>query len=419
MLHHLYSFVFRLILPFLLLRLWWSGRKSSDAMAHWQDRLGLIPDTGEPVIWVHAVSVGETIAAAPLVKALLARRPKARILMTAMTATGRARARALFGNTVTYAYSPYDTPGSVARFLRRAKPQALVIMETELWPNMIDRTAAAGVPIFLVNARLSERSAKGYQQVSGLARSLLGRLNWIAAQAESDARRFMAIGASADQVSVTGSIKFDVEVTKTLQADALRLRSRLGRDRPVWIAASTHEGEDQQILDAHSDILIKHPEALLILVPRHPERFDDVAALVERQGLSMQRRSAGETEGSGQVYLGDTMGELMMLYGVADAAFVGGSLIERGGHNPLEPAAWGMPVITGPHVFNFADIYEWLDNGDGLTKAKDATSLAAAVGQCFDDPTWAKKLGSNALAVVDANRGALDRVVDGILQKLA
>lgn len=418
MLHYLYSFVFRLILPFLLLRLWWSGRKSPDAIAHWQDRLGLIPRTGNPVIWVHAVSVGETIAAAPLVKALLTRRPNASILMTAMTATGRARAQALFGDTVTYAYSPYDTPGSVARFLKRANPQALVIMETELWPNMIDRTAAAGVPIFLINARLSERSARGYQRVSGLVGSLLGKLNWIAAQAENDARRFVDIGASAEQVSVTGSVKFDVEVTDTMRGDATRLRSNLGSDRPVWIAASTHEGEDQQILNAHRSVLGSHPNALLILVPRHPERFDAVAALVEKQGLRMQRRSRRSADGESQVYLGDTMGELMMLYGVADVAFVGGSLIERGGHNPLEPAAWALPVITGPHVFNFADIYERLDKGNGLAKADGAASLAVAVGECFDDPAHAHELGSNALTVVDANRGALDRVVSGILQKL-
>ncbi|BES69919.1 lipid IV(A) 3-deoxy-D-manno-octulosonic acid transferase [Marinobacter nanhaiticus D15-8W] len=418
MVHYLYSFVFRLILPFLLIRLWWIGRRSPELLAHWQDRLGLIPDTGKPVIWVHAVSVGETIAAAPLVKALLARRPHANILMTAMTATGRARAKALFGDAVTYAYSPYDSPGSVRRFLKRAHPQALVVMETELWPNMISRTAAAGVPIFLINARLSERSARGYQRVSGLVRSLLGKLNWIAAQADSDARRFVAIGAAEDQVSVTGSIKFDVDVTDALRADARALRSQLGRERRVWIAASTHEGEDQQILDAHSDILQKHPDALLILVPRHPERFDDVAALVRQQGLSMLRRSADKASDASQVYLGDTMGELMMLYGVADLAFVGGSLIERGGHNPLEPAAWAMPVATGPHVFNFADIYERLDRGGGVVKALDASTLAAAVNQCFDDPERAGTLGRNALAVVDANRGALERVVDGILQKL-
>lgn len=418
MVHSLYSFVFRLILPFLLIRLWWTGRRSPELLAHWQERLGLIPDTGRPVIWVHAVSVGETIAAAPLVKALLARRSDAKILMTAMTATGRARAQALFGDAVSYAYSPYDTPGSVRRFLKRAHPQALVVMETELWPNMIERTAAADVPIFLVNARLSERSAKGYQRVSGLVRSLLRNLNWIAAQADSDARRFVVIGASEDQVSVTGSIKFDVEVTDALRADAGALRSQLGRERPVWVAASTHEGEDQQILDAHREILRKHPEALLILVPRHPERFDDVAALVRKQGLSMLRRSADKAGNVSQVYLGDTMGELMMLYGAADMAFVGGSLIERGGHNPLEPAAWGMPVGTGPHVFNFADIYERLDQGGGLVKAHDASTLAAEVSRCFDDRERAGVLGRNALAVVDANRGALERVVNGILQKL-
>ncbi|WP_148861680.1 lipid IV(A) 3-deoxy-D-manno-octulosonic acid transferase [Marinobacter fonticola] len=421
MLHYLYSFIFRLILPFVLLRLWWNGRHSPDVLEHWKERLGLIPEADEPVIWVHAVSVGETIAAAPLVKALIERRPDLKVLITAMTATGRARAQALFGDAVTYAYSPYDTPGSVARFLKRARPKALVIMETELWPNMIDRTAAAGTPIFLINARLSARSARGYQRVSRFVRSLLQKLDWIAAQNGNDARRFVTIGAPADSVTVTGSIKFDVEVTESLRADAGHLREQLGRERPVWIAASTHEGEDRQILEAHGEVLSKHPDALLILVPRHPERFNDVAALVQSQGLGMARRSMDSRDSASsktQVYLGDTMGELMMLYGVGDVAFIGGSLIERGGHNPLEPAAWGLPVVSGPHVFNFADIYQRLAQGHALVSASNAESLADAVSHYFDDPARARTLGQNALAVVEANRGALDKVVGGILQKL-
>lgn len=418
MLRFFYSTVFRLILPFVLIRLWWQGRHAPEALANWRDRIGFIPPSPAPVIWVHAVSVGETIAAAPLVKTLLAERPDVTVLMTAMTVTGRNQAQTLFGDTVRYAYSPYDTPGSVRRFLRRARPLALVIMETELWPNMIYQTAGNDTPIYLINARLSERSALSYQRVSGAIRPLLQRISWIAAQAENDARRFVDIGAPADAVSVTGSIKFDIEVTDELREQAAALRTSLGRDRPVWIAASTHEGEDRQILEAHLGVLRQFPRALLILVPRHPERFDDVAALIAEHGLSMARRSRDVPEDVGQVYLGDTMGELMMLYGAADIAFVGGSLIERGGHNPLEPASWGMPVVTGPHVFNFADIYERLDAGDAVLRVDGRDALEKAVSGCMQNGARAQLLGQNALAVVDANRGALQQVVSGILEKL-
>ena len=244
MLHFLYSLFFRVALPFVLLRLWWIGRRNPGAWNRWQERLGFVEPSTEPVIWVHAVSVGETIAAAPLVKALLRRRPDIPILMTAMTATGSARARAMFGDQVHYAYSPYDTPGAVRRFASRVQPRALVIMETELWPNMIANTSRHDVPIFLINARLSERSAKGYERVASLVRPLLRSLCWIAAQADEDAGRFLRIGAQPESVSVTGSIKFDVDITEALRSESATLRAQLGNGRPVWIAASTHEGED-------------------------------------------------------------------------------------------------------------------------------------------------------------------------------
>ncbi|MEP6221516.1 lipid IV(A) 3-deoxy-D-manno-octulosonic acid transferase, partial [Marinobacter sp.] len=364
MLHFFYSLFFRIALPFVLLRLWWIGRTNPEAFVRWQERLGYVEAFDEPVIWVHAVSVGETIAAAPLVKALLRRNPDIPILMTAMTPTGSARARALFGDRVHYAFSPYDTPGAVRRFVGRVRPRALVIMETELWPNMIALSRQREVPIFLINARLSSRSARGYERVASLVRPLLRSISWIAAQAEEDAGRFLRIGATPESVSVTGSIKFDVEVSDEVRAESSGLRAALGADRPVWIAASTHDGEDRQILEAHQQILEHFPNALLMIVPRHPERFDDVARLIDAMGLSLVRRSQSGSDGGGkvgsEVYLGDTMGELLMLYGASDVAFVGGSLIERGGHNPLEPAAWGIPVVSGPHIFNFETIYDRL-----------------------------------------------------------
>lgn len=422
MLHFFYSLFFRIALPFVLLRLWWIGRTNPDAFVRWQERLGYVEAFDEPVIWVHAVSVGETIAAAPLVKALLRRNPDIPILMTAMTPTGSARARALFGDRVHYAFSPYDTPGAVRRFVGRVRPRALVIMETELWPNMIALSRQREVPIFLINARLSSRSARGYERVASLVRPLLCSISWIAAQAEEDAGRFLRIGATPESVSVTGSIKFDVEVSDEVRAESSGLRAALGADRPVWIAASTHDGEDRQILEAHQQILEHFPNALLMIVPRHPERFDDVARLIDAMGLSLVRRSQSGSDGGGkvgsEVYLGDTMGELLMLYGASDVAFVGGSLIERGGHNPLEPAAWGIPVVSGPHIFNFETIYDRLDSGQGLFITDSAESLAQCVVHLFSDRASAQKAGHNALAVVNANRGALEKVVDGIVKRV-
>lgn len=417
MLHFIYSLCYRLALPFALLYLWWQTRRNGGDSRGWQQRLGLVPPTSEPVIWVHAVSVGETIAAAPLVKALLARRPDVPVLMTAMTATGAARARSLFGDRVLYAYSPFDTPGSVRRFLRRVRPQALVILETELWPNMIVETSRKRCPIFLVNARLSERSARGYKRFGGWTRSMLGRLDWIAAQAEEDAARFRDVGADENNVSVTGSIKYDVAIPDDVKQRASALRDSLGQ-RPVWIAASTHEGEDGSLLAAHGRVLESVPDTLLVIVPRHPDRFDSVSELVAKSGFSLVRRSSGQPIGNAQVYLGDTMGELLVMFGAADVAFVGGSLIERGGHNPLEPAAWSIPVITGPHVFNFETVYDQLEAGQGLVRVDNERDLAEQVIRLLTSPDQARETGRSALAVVEANRGALDRVVSGVLSRL-
>lgn len=424
MLHFFYSLFLRIALPFVIFRLWWSERKTPGAFVHCQERLGYVESLPEPVIWVHAVSVGETIAAAPLVRALLKRKPEIPILMTAMTSTGAARARALFGDQVRYAFSPVDTPGAVRRFVDRVQPSALVIMETELWPNMISISHRRNVPIFLINARLSERSARKYERVASSVHPLLQGIGWIAAQAQEDANRFLLIGAEPSSVSVTGSIKFDVAISDEIRAESLALRQKLGADRPVWIAASTHEGEDRQILEAHQAVLKHRPDALLVIVPRHPERFSSVSALVSSMGLRIQRRSqdAQREDTSGlqecEVYLGDTMGELLMLYGAADVAFVGGSLIERGGHNPLEPAAWGLPVLSGPHIFNFEIIYNQLAAGEGFFMTPSAQSLAECVERLFDDHEAAGRAGQNALDVVNANRGALERVVDGIVERV-
>lgn len=414
MIRTLYSLLARLLLPFVLLRLWWQGLRTPALARDWQHRVGLVPRSPRPVIWVHAVSVGETIAAAPLVEALLARDPDQPILLTAMTATGRERARALFGDRVRYAYSPWDSPGSVRRFLNRVRPRVLVIMETEIWPNMIAQTHKRGVPIALVNARLSERSARGYRKVGALVRPLLENFAWIAAQAPEDAHRFLALGAPSERVVVTGTVKYDIAVDAPMREAAATLRKRFGGARPVWVAGSTHRGESEHLLAAHRAVLSRYPDALLILVPRHPERFDEVARLVEGAGLRLARRSRNEDPAQAQVYLGDSMGELMLLYGASDAAFVGGSLIDRGGHNPLEPAAWGMPVLAGPHVFNFEAVYAALASGGALSMVTDGGALGQALLGLLDDPVQAREQGARALSVVEANRGALARVVAAV-----
>src|SRR5690554_1207827 len=352
-----------------------------------------------------------------MVRRLLARNLGATILMTAMTDTGLAQARKMFGDRVAYAYAPYDTPGGIRRFLNRVNPRILVIMETEIWPNMIRQCRHRRVPVFLINARLSERSARGYGRVRGVAVPIIKSISWVAAQAEKDAERFRRIGVAPGNVEVTGSVKFDVDIPDDVRAASVSFRKSLG-ERPVWIAGSTHTGEDEQLLAAHRRILEQHSDALLIIVPRHPERFDSVAAMAEEMGLSVARRSKNQSPQSAQVYLGDTMGELMMLYGASDIAFVGGSLIERGGHNPLEPAAWGIPVFSGPYVFNFETIYERLLADHGVQMVEGSDDLARAVSRLMSDAEECRAFGARALTVVNKNRGALDKVVEGIIERL-
>ena len=417
MLQFIYSQLIRLMLPYILLRLWWGGRHSPGLRRNWAQRLGFAPAVSAPVIWVHAVSVGETIAAAPMVRRLLECNPEATILMTAMTDTGLAQAQKMFGNQVQYAYVPYDTPGAVKRFLARVQPRILVIMETEIWPNLISQTRKARVPIFLINARLSERSARGYERVRGLARPIMQSISWVAAQAEQDAARFRRIGVAADKIAVTGSVKFDVDIEPRVREQAQQLKAQFG-DRPVWIAGSTHDGENSQLLKAHRQLLATLPNALLIIVPRHPERFEGVASAVTEEGFSLARRSLKQSPAQAQVYLGDTMGELMMLYGASDVAFIGGSLIERGGHNPLEPAAWGLAVVSGPHVFNFGSIYQSLEKHEGVTIVNSAQELGGYLARLLGNQQALHESGQRALAVVESNRGALDRVVAGISQRV-
>jgi 3-deoxy-D-manno-octulosonic-acid transferase len=307
-------------------------------------------------------------------------------------------------------------PCAAARFLDRVQPKLAVIMETELWPNHIHQCAKRGIPVALANGRLSQRSAKGYGRFSKLTAPMLAEMSLLAVQTEAEAQRFRDLGARPESVEVTGSIKFDLTIDPQLLQRATELRNQWqAQDRPVWIAASTHEGEDEVVLDAHRRLLANHPDALLILVPRHPERFNSVFELCQREGFATVRRSTGaNVDAQTRVLLGDTMGELLFLYALADSAFVGGSLVPNGGHNLLEPAALAKPVLSGPHLFNFLDIAAQLREAGALAEVDDAEGLAVEVQRLFELPRDAQRMAEAGLAVMRRNQGALQRLLDGL-----
>ncbi len=415
---HLYSALLYLATPLLLLRLAWSGRRNRAYWRRWPERFGFADELPKPGgIWVHAVSVGEVIAALPLLERLMANHPALAVTVTTMTPTGSDRVRAALGVRVHHRYLPYDLPGAVGRFLDDVRPRLGLLMETELWPNLVAGCAARGVPLVLANARLSAGSADGYRRIGRLVRPLLGDLAAIAAQAESDARRFVDLGADPARVTVTGSIKFDLTVDDAARDGGRDLRETLGAERPSWIAASTHDGEDELVLAAHAAVRTRFPRAVLLLVPRHPERFERVAALCVARGYRVARRSLSEPGADADVYLGDTMGELLALYAAADVAFVGGSLVPTGGHNPLEPAALGLPVITGPHLHNFVRIADLLEEAGALTRVTDAETLAGRVVELLESPQRARAAGTAGREVVARNRGALERLL-GLVEDL-
>ena len=417
-----YTLLFHLGLPLVAGRLAWRAWQAPAYARRLGERFALgLPALKPGGIWLHAVSVGESIAAAPLVRELLARYPQLPITITCMTPTGSERIRAMFGGPkyagrVQHCYLPYDLPWAAARFLDRVQPRLAVVMETELWPNHIHQCARRRIPVALANARLSERSARGYGRFRSLTAPMLAELSLIAVQTQVEAERFLALGARPECVTVTGSIKFDLQIDPALLARATALRQQWQADaRPIWIAASTHTGEDEIILAAHAELLRQWPEALLILVPRHPERFAAVHELCRRQGLVTRRRSSAEPLQAGdQVLLGDTMGELLFLYALADIAFVGGSLVANGGHNLLEPAALGKPVLSGPHLFNFLDIATQLRDAGALLEVDDAQALAQQVARLWREPAVARSMDEAGLGVMRANQGALARLLAGL-----
>lgn len=416
----LYSLILYLLTPFVLLRLVWRGLRAPGYWRRWGERFGFIPRADGPApIWVHAVSVGEVQAAVPLLRALLKRYADVPLLVTTTTPTGSEQVRNLFESRVAHVYLPYDLPDAVARFLARARPRLGLIMETEIWPNLYHACARRAVPVLLVNARLSAHSAAGYLRVRGLTANTLRCLHGIAAQSRADAERLLDLGAPAERVRVTGSIKFDMQIPASLTEQAAVLRRDWGVQRPVWIAASTHEGEDDWVLEAHRRVRERHPHALLVLVPRHPERFARVTVLCREQGWNTVLRSERmPTPEDAAVFVGDSMGELLLFFGACDVAFIGGSLIPHGGHNPLEASAQRIPVLFGPHMFNFEQIAELLLTAGAAREVGDAAMLADGVLHWLDDPAARSNAGERGAAVVEANKGARDAVLEMVTQAL-
>lgn len=409
---YLYTFVFTLLVPVYFLRLYWRGFKAAAYRHRWLERLGIFEKPQRRNgIWVHAVSVGEVQAVAQLIGRLLDRYEEMPLLITTTTPTGADRVKALFGNDVTHLYAPIDLPWVVKRYLTAFEPRLLILVETEIWPNLIHYAKLHAVPTLLANARLSVRSARGYHRVAGLTREALRNLTVIAPHAEADAERFHTLGARPDRIEVTGSIKFDVHLPGSLLERVDVLRREWGGQRPVWIAASTHEGEDELILQAHARIRRRLPEALLVLVPRHPERFERVGQLVEEAGFKLVKRTEQRPcDGDTAVFLGDTMGELTLFLGASDVAFIGGSLVPHGGHNILEATAQGVAVVFGPHMFNFNEISELYLQHQAAVQVDSVDALADQVTQWLSDASERSRVGEAGRELVEKNRGALDRL---------
>lgn len=408
----LYSLVIRLALPISLYYLIWRGLRQSEYFNRWSERFALYRGGRLPeCLWIHAVSVGEVNAAAPLLEALRARHPGVPMLVTTTTPTGSARVRALWGDSVRHVYLPYDLPGAVQNFLAHFQPRLALVMETEIWPNLFAGLERRGVPVIIANARLSERSLKGYRPIAPLVRAAMATIDCVAAQSAADAARYRQLGAHADRVQVTGNLKYDLPVPDGIVEQAATWRRDWG-DRPVWIAASTHPEEEAIVLDAHRSVLASEPRALLLWAPRHPERFAGVLATALRSGMRTgSRREDGLPTTDTEVFVVDTLGELMAFYAASDVAFVGGSLQEVGGHNVLEPAALGVPALVGMHTWNFQEITDLLLRTGAVQRVTDAMSLGKKIRQMFRHPGERKRRGEAGRLRIAAERGALGRTL--------
>jgi len=405
----LYTFVLWLLLPYVFFHLLWRGRKQPEYLHHIAERFGFYPvKTDKPVIWLHTVSVGETRAAASLIRRLAEEYPDHRLLLTHTTPTGRAASELLYGNNVMRVYLPYDYPFAVRRFLRHFQPRVGILLETEIWFNLIHTCHTRHIPLLLLNARLSEKSSRRYAGFSRLTQQGLSELSAVAAQTEDDAQRLRELGA--ENISVMGNLKFDIEPPAAMLELGARLRALFGAERKIFLAASTREGEEALILEALSGCRIE--KLLIVIVPRHPQRFDEVAALIGQHGLLLQRRSSNETiRAETQVVLGDSMGEMFAYYAACDIAFIGGSLLPFGGQNLIEASAVGKPVLIGPHTYNFAQASELAIAGGAARHIADAPALADSVRVLLTAPDQLQQMGTAGLRFVKSNQGATERAL--------
>ncbi len=411
----LYSLLLVLARPFVMLRLRLRGRKEPGYRERVAERLGYVDHLkGARPLWIHAVSAGETIAAVPLIEQLLTRYPDVPLLVTSMTPAGSGEVKRRLGDRVLHCYLPYDFADAVRRFFERVGPRGLILVETELWPNLLRAASEAGIPIALVNGRLSKRSAKGYGRIGPLTRGMLESMDVIGCQSDAHRERFIALGAPAERVRALGSVKYDVRLMDAQRDAAQKQRQSFGwLDHPVVIAASTHPGEEEQVLECWSRVRQQFANPRLLLVPRHPVRAVAVLDLVTKAGLMGQRLSALDSAAP-EVVIGDTMGSLLTLYGTADVAFVGGSLVAHGGHNPIEPALWGVPVVTGPDITNFEDVYADFRGANALAEVSGPEALANTVIEWFRAPKAAKVIGARGQTLVHEKRGALERTLGAL-----
>lgn len=414
-----YSILLYFISPYLLFRLWWKGRRLPAYRERIKERFsfGPLPEQSFDV-WIHAVSLGEVIAAAPLIENLLGLQRQ--ILVTTMTPTGAQRAQSLFGNKIQHRYLPYELPYAMRRFFKAFKPRIGIIFETELWPNMIHYASQANIPLYLFNARLSEKSCRGYQKIRGLIKPLLNQFSGIYAQSQDDAHRFKQLGADSDRLSIAGNIKFDLETASLNNNCFDAIKERWGKDRVVVILASTHGNEEALILQQLKKLQQAIPGVLLIIAPRHPERFQDVFQLSRHLGFHTGLRSLPETiDGSIAVLIIDSLGELLLAYQQSDYAFVGGSLVPTGGHNVLEPIAMAVPVFSGKHVHNFKTIISELEKAKAIRLVDDAAGLIEAIIALHQDELLRKQQIAQAERILQANKGSIARyveVVEGALK---
>jgi len=420
----LYRILLNLAIPFGVVSLILRGFKNPAYWMRWSERFGFVPDElvkAAPFdIWIHAVSVGEARAAAPIVTRLLSEDPSISILLTTTTPTGSAMVRMILADKVAHCYFPYDLAWAMNRFVSIVSAKTVLIMETEIWPNMIDAVRRSNAILIYTNVRLSERSYTGYARFPKLVKKVLSQIDHFAVQGKLDRKHLELLGVSAEKISETGSIKFDVNVPPSLRESALVMRRQLGQDRLIWIAGSTREGEEGRILNAYKELKVRYPTLLLILVPRHPERFDYMARKIQRRGLVGVRRTdqLPEIAADVDVYLGDTMGELSLMYASSDVAFVGGSLEPFGGQNILEPCALGVPVVFGPHMFNFPDISRWTIKEGAGRMVKNTEDLVQVVGELLGSASLRDEMGSKGVAFIEAHRGALEKNYR-LIEKLA